>query len=264
MGFSLHHRVQTDSGAHPASYSVSTRGWFPGVKQPDRETDHSPPTSAEVKNAWGYTRVCKSFRTGRLERELQMAQLPATRCSCIAILWVSLVSFAAIILCVASQRVFIVVLVYFVIDSVRNLLDIPSYFHSPIRLHGVVLSKEKHRGKFSFYLDSYFINFATRNQKLRSHEIWGLHDDEDSSRGLLGQTPCGHVERYQRFGGASSPCWGRQQGPPNVGTLPNHYTASQPRRPWPESEVMSSVEWDVVRSFWMTNMGCGYMSPILK
>jgi hypothetical protein len=36
------------------------------------------------------------------------------------------VSFAAINLCVASQRVFIVV-VYFVIDSVRKLLDTPSY-----------------------------------------------------------------------------------------------------------------------------------------
>jgi hypothetical protein len=35
-------------------------------------------------------------------------------------------SFAAITLCVASQRVFIVV-VYFVINSVRKLLDIPSY-----------------------------------------------------------------------------------------------------------------------------------------
>jgi hypothetical protein len=30
--------------------------------------------------------ISKSFRTGRLERELQMAQLSATRCSCIAIL----------------------------------------------------------------------------------------------------------------------------------------------------------------------------------
>jgi hypothetical protein len=36
------------------------------------------------------------------------------------------VSFAAITICVASQRVFIVV-VYFVIDSVRKLLDTPSY-----------------------------------------------------------------------------------------------------------------------------------------
>jgi uncharacterized membrane protein len=35
------------------------------------------------------------------------------------------VNFAAITLCVASQRVFIVV--YFVIDSVREILDTPSY-----------------------------------------------------------------------------------------------------------------------------------------
>jgi hypothetical protein len=38
-----------------------------------------------------------------------MVQLSAARCSCIAILWVSLVSFAAITICVASQRMFIVV-----------------------------------------------------------------------------------------------------------------------------------------------------------
>jgi hypothetical protein len=40
------------------------------------------------------------------------------------------VSFAAITLCVASQQVFIIVVVaaYFVIDSVRKLLDTPSYF----------------------------------------------------------------------------------------------------------------------------------------
>jgi hypothetical protein len=37
------------------------------------------------------------------------------------------VSFAAITLCVASQWVFIVVSVYFVIDSVQRLLDTPSY-----------------------------------------------------------------------------------------------------------------------------------------
>jgi hypothetical protein len=72
-----------------------------------------------------YESVSKSFRTGCLERELQMAQLSATRCSCIITVWVSLVSFAAITLCVASQRVFIVV--YFVIDWVRKLLNKPSY-----------------------------------------------------------------------------------------------------------------------------------------
>jgi hypothetical protein len=30
--FSLHHRVQTGSGAHPASYPMGTRGSFPGGK----------------------------------------------------------------------------------------------------------------------------------------------------------------------------------------------------------------------------------------
>jgi hypothetical protein len=48
--FSLHHRVQTGSGAQPYSYTMGTR-----VKWPGREADHSPPSSAEVKNAWSYT-----------------------------------------------------------------------------------------------------------------------------------------------------------------------------------------------------------------
>jgi hypothetical protein len=30
--FSLHHRVQNGSGAHPASYPMGTRGAFPGGK----------------------------------------------------------------------------------------------------------------------------------------------------------------------------------------------------------------------------------------
>jgi hypothetical protein len=70
-----------------------------------------------------YEGVSKSFRTGRLQRELQMVQLSATRCSCIAVLLVNLVSFATITLCVASQRVCIVVGVYFVVDSGLKLLD---------------------------------------------------------------------------------------------------------------------------------------------
>jgi hypothetical protein len=67
--------------------------------------------------------VTKSFRTGRL----QMVQLSATRCRCGAILGSQSSDIAAITLCVASQRVFIVVSVHFVIDSVRKLLDTPSY-----------------------------------------------------------------------------------------------------------------------------------------
>jgi hypothetical protein len=30
-------------------------GAFPGIKRPGREADHSPPSNAEVKNAWSYT-----------------------------------------------------------------------------------------------------------------------------------------------------------------------------------------------------------------
>jgi hypothetical protein len=41
-----------------------------------------------------YEGVSKSIRIGRLERELRIVQLCATRCSCIAILWVSPVGFA--------------------------------------------------------------------------------------------------------------------------------------------------------------------------
>jgi hypothetical protein len=70
-----------------------------------------------------YEGVSISFRTGLLERELQMVQLSATRCSCIAILRVSLVSFATITLCVASERIIPKVSLYFVVDSVRKRLD---------------------------------------------------------------------------------------------------------------------------------------------
>jgi hypothetical protein len=47
--FSLHHRVQNGSGAHPASYPMDTRGFSLGVKRPGRETYHSPPSGTEVK-----------------------------------------------------------------------------------------------------------------------------------------------------------------------------------------------------------------------
>jgi hypothetical protein len=49
--FSLHHRFQNGSGPHPASYSMGTRGSIPGGEA----ATHSPPSSAEVKNAWSYT-----------------------------------------------------------------------------------------------------------------------------------------------------------------------------------------------------------------
>jgi len=94
-----------------------------------------------------YEGVSKSLRTGRLERELHIVQLSATAYSCIAILWVILVSFAAITVHVASQRVFIVVSVFFVIDLVRKLLVTPSYMVI-FPLHST-----KHRLKSLFTVD---------------------------------------------------------------------------------------------------------------
>jgi hypothetical protein len=76
----------------------------------------------------------KSFRTGRLERELQMVQLSATLCSCIAILWVSLVSFVAITLWRGRQLVIPKVNVYFVMTQSGNF-----WIHPRITLNGSML-----------------------------------------------------------------------------------------------------------------------------
>jgi hypothetical protein len=46
--FSLRHRVQTCSGAHPASYPLYIMGSFSVGKAAGLEADHSPPSSAEV------------------------------------------------------------------------------------------------------------------------------------------------------------------------------------------------------------------------
>jgi hypothetical protein len=60
------------------------------------------------------------------------------------------VSFAAITLCVASQRVFVVVVIvvaYFVIDPVRKLSDTPSYdvayFRPLSSRHGTLLTNDR-------------------------------------------------------------------------------------------------------------------------
>jgi hypothetical protein len=88
---------------------ITNGGWVPRYSLTGLNSRVYP----KVSELAGLSENCKGYDS-------------ATRCSCIAILWVSLVSFAAITLCVASQRVFIVI-VYFVIVSVRKLLDIPSH-----------------------------------------------------------------------------------------------------------------------------------------
>jgi hypothetical protein len=51
--FSLHHRVQNGTGAHPASYPMGTRGSFPGGKAAEARNSplHLVPRS---KNEWSY------------------------------------------------------------------------------------------------------------------------------------------------------------------------------------------------------------------
>jgi hypothetical protein len=78
---------------------------------------------------------------------MQMVQLSATRRSCIATMRISLVSFSTITLCAASQRVFIVVSIYFVIDSVRKLLDTPSCVCARARLCVRILPYTKNAEK---------------------------------------------------------------------------------------------------------------------
>jgi hypothetical protein len=43
------------SGVHATSYPMGTGALSPGVKRPGCESDHSPPTSTEVKKIWIYT-----------------------------------------------------------------------------------------------------------------------------------------------------------------------------------------------------------------
>jgi hypothetical protein len=48
--FSLLCNIQTDFEAHPASHLPDSKGYLPRVKWQGRETDHSSPSSAKVKN----------------------------------------------------------------------------------------------------------------------------------------------------------------------------------------------------------------------
>jgi len=52
--FSLHHPVQSSSGAYQGSYPIGNGGSFLAITQLGHEIDHLPPSNAEVKNAWSY------------------------------------------------------------------------------------------------------------------------------------------------------------------------------------------------------------------
>jgi hypothetical protein len=53
--FLLHHCAQTSSGAHPLSCPRDIGALSLEVRQLGHEADHSPPSSAGVKNAWSCT-----------------------------------------------------------------------------------------------------------------------------------------------------------------------------------------------------------------
>jgi len=55
--YSLLHCVQTGSGDHPASYPMDTRSFSLALKRLGRETDHSLPSRAKIKNAWRYISI---------------------------------------------------------------------------------------------------------------------------------------------------------------------------------------------------------------
>jgi len=69
--FSLHHRVQNGYVTHPASYPMGTRAVSLGVRRPGRGSDHSPLSSAEVKEwmeLYFHSPNTPSRRCARLKR----------------------------------------------------------------------------------------------------------------------------------------------------------------------------------------------------
>jgi len=107
-----------------------------------------------------------------------MVQLSATRCSFIAIGWVSVVSFVTITLYISSQRVFNVVSMYFIIDSVRKFLDMLSYLFFAVLFTEIM--------KLFLYYD--YLRISTTHVcciNNSSAEFRGFHGGVISSQGLL-------------------------------------------------------------------------------
>jgi hypothetical protein len=52
--FYLHQNVRISSGVHAASYSIGTAVLYRHTAA-GRDVDHSPPSSADIKNEWNYT-----------------------------------------------------------------------------------------------------------------------------------------------------------------------------------------------------------------
>jgi hypothetical protein len=100
------------------------------------------------------------------------------------------VSFAAVTLCVASQRVLIVV-VDFVIDSVRKLLDPSSYFNLltlTVRGKSFGILSDPFRSSLEISCSAYFQIYAAYNflSKKKTVSLTAIDNiKQNSSRGLL-------------------------------------------------------------------------------
>ena len=67
--------VQTDPGAHPASYTMDT-GSFPGVKRPGRGDDHPPHLAPRLKKEQSYTSTPSLGLRGLSQGELYLYLYP--------------------------------------------------------------------------------------------------------------------------------------------------------------------------------------------
>jgi hypothetical protein len=69
----LCHRLQTGSEVHPASHPMGTDGALsPGIKRSGCKSDHSPPSSADIKNVRSYTATPHtSFSWGLIKRRIR-------------------------------------------------------------------------------------------------------------------------------------------------------------------------------------------------
>jgi hypothetical protein len=73
--FSLLHRLQNGSGATRALIQWVPRDLPLGVKLPGLGADHSPPSSAEIRNAWSYTSTPPIHLNGVVIDEKAQGQL---------------------------------------------------------------------------------------------------------------------------------------------------------------------------------------------
>jgi hypothetical protein len=189
-----------------------------------------------------------------------MVQPSATRCSCIAILWFSLVSFAAITLCVASQRVccccclfrylfspetFGYTLVYY---SHFNLSNSSSQHYERTSIFAAVTLFEN--APWRNYTSFEFIFYASLFHRfcVTVRTMFAVHFVIVIQASILKvKWHSLHLHPKDRSSMALR----------NVGILPQHYTTSQPRRqrlesspPW--KHQISLRDYDIFWSYTST------------